>query len=317
MAEKEYLSPSEVRSDNVIDNKLNALGLIGLTQLFESKQQNENLTFEIKELKEQHHLKTTQMQEQLQQLIDENNRLKMEREAKERAKTQRKAKKRKPKLRSPIQTTDYDTVMSCVNNQNTLKAAKTRIALTILFLTGIRVGNLRTIYVSDLKQMYNKGDLIIQSIKSKTNKPLIYPNNKAFNYYLNLRKADFDLLFSSFKEEELIWDISREHLTRTINKILKQAGAILNKNLKSHSFRIGMATAVTEHYTIYEAQAILGHARIATTEKYVQSRLTKKDKSKIINKIFLAPPFATDGGASSGPAAGPLMDKRDSTGLDS
>lgn len=169
--------------------------------------------------------------------------------------------------------------MNMVKDKKALLAAKYRIALTIfiLFLTGIRVGNLRTIYLWDLKQLYERKDFIVSAIKIKENKPLVFPPSKAFDVYLSKRNKDFETLFNAYQEDSLVFDYSREHLTRKINSYLKQASVILNKNLKSHSFRIGVATAVADKFSIYEAEAqsMLAHARISTTEKYVQSPLSK------------------------------------------
>lgn len=290
------LQPSErLRLDSVSDLKvlmedvnvkLDKLCLILLHQYLEARDANQGLVTQMEGLKHSYEVELLELTRCMQELVKEKERLEKERIEKERKRKVRKEKGKKVRLRSPVKPGDYTQIMLCVRERKPLNSALLRVGMTVLFLTGIRVSNLRFITLSDLSQLFDGKDFIIPSIKTKDNKLLSFPANEAFAFYLDQRRPDFSIISKSLGPSDIVWGFSREHLTRKINKVLKEAGVLLNKNLKSHSFRIGLATSVAEKHTIYEAQAILGHARISTTERYVHSRLSKSKKQGILNSAF-------------------------------
>jgi integrase len=188
--------------------------------------------------------------------------------------------------RAAITLEDYDTAQTLANSPNKIAQASDKIALCLLFLTGLRISNLRLITVGDLERFYMGSDLSVCLIKTKNGVNITYPYNKAYRHYLRQLKPEFTLFFSQ-KADKLrpAWDIARETLTRRINKILKKTSVVVGKNIKSHSFRIALCTEVTEAFTIRHAQQILGHANIATTERYARGTLKKQDKIKILMNV--------------------------------
>jgi len=57
---------------------------------------------------------------------------------------------------------------------------------------------------------------------------------------------------------------------------------LTGQNIKSHSFRIGLCNEITEKFSIREAQQILCHASIETTERYMRGTMNNKTKQKIL-----------------------------------
>ncbi len=164
------------------------------------------------------------------------------------------------------------------------------LAICLLFLTDLRISNLRNISVGDLRRFIKGKDLVVSLIKSKSKNLTVYPYNKSYGYYLKPLKADFDLFLKKRADfMKPAWTIARETLTRRINKILKKASIKLQRNIKSHSFRIGIATTATERHTIHKAQQIMGHSAISTTQKYARGTLNRREKAKILADIT-APP---------------------------
>jgi site-specific recombinase XerD len=79
--------------------------------------------------------------------------------------------------------------------------------------------------------------------------------------------------------------ISREHLTRQVNFVLKQYSQNENKFIRSHSARVSM---ITDTYNMTKdillAKNLVGHKNIKSTELYIQNSLSeiKKYFKKII-----------------------------------
>jgi site-specific recombinase XerD len=204
---------------------------------------------------------------------------------KEARRAKNKNRKRLP-LRAAITPEDYNIVMEQAKSIKPLSRASDKIAICLLFLTGLRISNLKEIKVGELKRFLKGHDLVVSLIKTSTGSSAVYPYNKSYAYYFRRLRKDFIVFFKNKRDSSKpAWPIARETLTRRINKILKRASIILEKNLKSHSFRIGIATAVPEDYTLQKAQQVLGHANIATTQKYARGTLKKREKAKILARV--------------------------------
>ena len=77
-----------------------------------------------------------------------------------------------------------------------------------------------------------------------------------------------------------------KHVIKTINKILKPFGDKYKCNLKSHSFRIGLVTALFQRkVTSTIIQEIMGHKSLATTLSYNRYQSTQTEKLQALSKI--------------------------------
>lgn len=74
--------------------------------------------------------------------------------------------------------------------------------------------------------------------------------------------------------------MSREYLDKRLNTILKHVSKKTHKNIKTHSFRIGLTTALIEAVGIDVASKAIGHADIRTTEMYNRRTLTMNEITK-------------------------------------
>jgi len=84
---------------------------------------------------------------------------------------------------------------------------------------------------------------------------------------------------------ELPTPISREHLTREMNSILKIVSSKTGKYLRTHSCRASFITDMTNFSNnILTAKTMVGHEKLSSTERYTRGDLSaaKKENWRII-----------------------------------
>lgn len=83
---------------------------------------------------------------------------------------------------------------------------------------------------------------------------------------LCVAKPQKDLLLLRTKgDEESPFALSREHLNRSLNAVLKKASEAHGKHIRTHSFRINLADRIINQKGLIAAQKVLGHKSINTT----------------------------------------------------
>ena len=75
-----------------------------------------------------------------------------------------------------------------------------------------------------------------------------------------------------------------ENLDRKLNQVLKHTPKVVKKNLKTHSFRVGLTTSLIEVGGIEVAQKIIGHSNLATFAVYNRTHYKEKDFLRLMNK---------------------------------
>jgi site-specific recombinase XerD len=150
----------------------------------------------------------------------------------------------------------------------------------------MRVTNLQKVYYTHLNSLLNK-----QSITQiKTGQSLIqqiYPWQSGYSKIISNVEADIKLLIDSKKDEEGPFTMSREHLNRGLNEVLKKASIVLGKHLRTHSFRINMATEIISQYSPVAAQKVLGHSNINTTMKYDRGGFSQREAAQVIRSVVV------------------------------
>lgn len=73
--------------------------------------------------------------------------------------------------------------------------------------------------------------------------------------------------------------LSREHLTRQINNVLKEYSKTRNKFLRSHSARVNFITSIYETTKdIHKTQHMTGHKSLGSIQRYIHSSLSDEDR---------------------------------------
>ena len=141
----------------------------------------------------------------------------------------------------------YDTLLE-VAKGSTYSKIRLRVALCILFITGISLNTLLCLRVSQLTTIREEGWIAIDkpSLESSLSKAHLTEIGKTI---LQKREEDFTTLFLNKTADDFVFTsqrkpsnrLARETLTREINKI---TSSVSNEfvNITSYSFRIGEIT---------------------------------------------------------------------------
>lgn len=245
---------------------------------------NEESEFRYNSLYMQH----LKLQQQVQELLDAQNEAKRMLEEKEARKLKRKEAKKRP-IREMVSLNDFEFVLNHVTGLTPEITSIRRLALALLYLTGLRVSNLLELKIQHGLDLFSKGQTRIPLIKGGEQRHVLILGGDS-RRYLKAFRVDFetikgknrkgtDSIFSSPKTPEKPYD-ARE-FDRVLNKILKKAGNKLEKELKTHSFRATFITDLLETTSIHEVKDYVGHRSIATTLEYNRSPLSIPKKHEI------------------------------------
>lgn len=231
-------------------------------------------------------------------LVDEAKALKNEKDQKLRLKEKRQKAKKKATL-DIVSSQEYKEIINCVNNvyQGELSRARAKIAILLLYLTGLRISNLLTLRWRDFFELRDKGETLVQLIKkgeqrhflniSTTGQKMLQDLTEEINILKERTKFQEDgPLFTPSRNQQQFAEgtcLARSKFTNFVNAVLIEASKKLKKNLRSHSFR---ATFVTDllinQNPIHVVKDLLGHKNIATTIQYKRNPLTRKEVRSVM-----------------------------------
>ena len=291
-----------LKSDCQIEGKLTKIGLLTLQGQSHTndllKQGFGGLALQNAQLLEQNgnlknDLETIQQNMQtLMQKLEEMNKEKM---SIEQAKLRRKNRKRLPK-RDPITKEIFGILINefgTGNYKNAYTRSRTKIALTLLLITGVRISELLPLKAHQIATLFTHNQIAIDRAKRgpASHKAFVSPEGRIL--LKNVRK-DFEILLFNKNNESFIFTpqysnkpLKREAFTREINGFIRNASKKMDKEpvLTSHSFRIGYISQLwRDEKDIEFVRQVIGHAKIDTTSKYVDE-LSDEEKQQRIDKI--------------------------------
>ena len=170
----------------------------------------------------------------------------------------RKLLKSKLLKRDPMSIEIYKALLKAAKGSKYAKI-RLRVAFCILFLTGIKLKVLLSLRVYQLTTLREEGWIAVDeySIESTDSKGYL---TKSGRIYLKEREEDFKSLFSNKTSNDFIFTserkpdirLSRETLTREINKVMSRVSRELIENPKitTYSFRAGAITEFWENPNI-------------------------------------------------------------------
>lgn len=159
-------------------------------------------------------------------------------------------------------------------------------AITVLFLTGIRVSELENIKLSDIDHAILKRELFVYQGKNKKTRLI----NISKNGVQDLREVFSESLNKSIDRDVYILHhfnnlksgLSKGYITDMLNSFLLEN---LGDRYSSHSFRKGLINDLLERgWAISQVQKIIGHRHISTTVIYADE-LTDDERIKIISTV--------------------------------
>jgi len=233
-----------------------------------------------------------QLKQQLDDVIKELNTIKQEREEKAARKEAWTNRKRLPK-RDPMTAEIYTELMRAAEGPTYIQL-RTRIALCILGVTGIRINELLPLKVSQLKTLFKENWIAIDRSKRGPS------NHKAFltkegKKIMHDRQKDFELIFLIKEPNSYLFTAESNHykpldrvvITRDVNKVMREVSNQLpgKPNITSHSFRIGYITQLWKDSKDIEfVKQTIGHRNLDTTSAYV-NKLSDQERQKRIDQL--------------------------------
>lgn len=233
-----------------------------------------------------------QLKQQLDEVLKELNAIKEEREAKAARQKAWANRKRLPK-RDPINYEIYKLLLE-ENEAPSYVATRTRVAVCILTITGIRISELLPLKVVQLQTLVEEGWISIDRLKRGP------ANHKAFltkegKRIVKARKKDFDTLFLMKEKDSYVFTsdrnpnqmLQRQTLTMDVNKVTKAVSHSLPEkpNITSHSFRIGYISQLWKNTKDIEfVRQAIGHSTIDSTSSYV-SQMSDQERQNRISSI--------------------------------
>ena len=233
---------------------------------------------------------TDQLQQQLDEVTKELNRIKQEREDKVARRAKWAKRKRLPK-RDPVNSEIYNLLIKECEDP-TYIATRTRIAICLLTVTGIRIGELLALKVHQLETLLNEGWISIDRLKKGP------ANHKAFltsegKKIIKLRKRDFEFLFLMKTKDSYVFTserkpnqmLRRQTITTDVNKVMHSVSNLLpsKPNITSHSFRIGYISQLWKDTKDIEfVRQTIGHRSLHSTSAYVTDMADEERQNRIL-----------------------------------
>ena len=230
-----------------------------------------------------------QLKEQLDEVLKELNAVKKEREKKA-ARREKWAKRKRLPKRDPITSEIYNLLIK-ESEDPTYIATRTRIAICLLTVTGIRIGELLSLKVGQLETLVEEGWISIDRLKRGP------ANHKAFltsegKKIVKARKRDLEFLFLMKNKDSYVFSsdrkptqmLQRQTITMDVNKVMHSVSNLLpsKPNITSHSFRIGYISQLWKDTKDIEfVRQTIGHRNLNATSAYV----TDMDDEERQNRI--------------------------------
>ena len=230
--------------------------------------------------------------QQLDIVVTELNQIKQEREEKAARQDKWAKRKRLPK-RDPMTAEIYTELMRAAEGPTYIQL-RTRIALCILAVTGIRINELLPLKVSQLETLFKENWIAIDRSKRgpSSHKAFLTKEGKKI---IQDRQKDFQLIFLIKEPDSYVFtpevnhskQLDRVSITRDVNKVMWEVSNQLpgKLNITSHSFRIGYITQLWKDSKDIEfVKQTIGHRNLDTTSAYV-NKLSDQERQKRISQL--------------------------------
>ena len=233
-----------------------------------------------------------ELNQQLEMVVSELNVIKKEREEKAAGKKAWSNRKRLPK-RDPINSEMYNLLIKESEGPGYIPT-RTRIALCLLTVTGIRISELLPLKVDQLETLLEEGWISIDRLKKGP------ANHKAFltregKKLVKARKKDFEFLFLMKDKDSYVFTsdrkpnqmLRRETTTMDINRVMHAVskGLPSQPKITSHSFRIGYISQLWKDTRDIEfVRQTIGHGSLNSTSGYL-NQMTDQERENRISSI--------------------------------
>jgi integrase len=201
-------------------------------------------------------------------------------------------KKKRPKhkaeiLRDPLTKNIYNDIMTSPkpNQTHLITWDRFKLACTLLFYTGMRVGESGRVSEKMIRELIELGYSNLYQPKVNVFRKLI-ASDPLIEMLKHLKKERLNI----FKQEEdLLYPTINTDTTgyiRLINKYLKPYQTKYGLVIKSHSFRVNFVTQTLKYNSPEVARQLIGHRDIRSTLTYNRNKVQPKEAKDLLNKAF-------------------------------
>lgn len=223
----------------------------------------------------------------LEAALAELNILKKEREKKAILKETRANRKRLAK-RQPMTLEIYNLLIRYTTSPN-YRSVRLRIALCLLFVTGIRINELLSLKVYQLQTLLDyhwisidrskRGPSSHKAFLTQEGVKVVKEREKDFKFLFHMKNSDSYVFTSELHHDRML---RRETITRDVNQVMRSVSRSLADQplMTSHSFRIGYISKLWRYTKDIEfVRQSIGHRRLDTTSSYV-TRLSDQERQE-------------------------------------
>ena len=190
-------------------------------------------------------------------------------------------------MRHPFNIKMLHKALENMNSNTSFQEKRAVICMTLLFITGCRINELRNFNYKMIMDLYKYGTVYILGYKTKTTRRVDISDYQKleFEKVLPLIRDFYDKVpkKSHVLSKTNGKDMSNKGAIKWMNKHLNNFNSDGELNIKSHSFRINYVTSIMKKYPVNIAQTIIGHKRVDTTMRYDRNILTSDAVKEILN----------------------------------
>lgn len=195
-------------------------------------------------------------------------------------------------LRDTITLDDFEYILTLCPPK-TYKNNRKRLALGLLYMTGLRVSNLLILTVKNVQSLLSEGCMQI-TLNKRGDKRHRIELSAAGVTFINRLKKEFKKLSKGKTINQFIFTaqsdnskpISRENYDKELNITLKEASVVLGKHLRTHSFRATFITDLLKSTPLHKVRDIIGHKDIKSTFTYSRGALTREHINKVMEDLM-------------------------------
>lgn len=163
-------------------------------------------------------------------------------------------------------------------NERLLAYSRFRVAITLLWFTGLRINETRLFKKSEITALIEEGTLqVYQSKVNKDREILLPPSGRDA---LEILQDDIRRVYKN--HETLSGNASPCSWIRFLNRRLVAYTDGLYKNVRSHSFRINYTTSLLRKAPLQLVAELLGHRDIKTTLRYNRYLANREERIDIL-----------------------------------
>lgn len=221
----------------------------------------------------------------------------MSRESKALSKLKRANAKRQP-LREALTLEQFETLLTYVEGHS-YKASRIRIALILLYYTGLRVSNLLVLKLFHIQELLHEKETHLPLIKGGSRRHFLSVGTQGKHFLdkyardviaLQQGKTASEFFFTAnpriIKKPGPLKALDRSNFDVELNAVLKKASLHFGKHFRTHSFRATFVTDLLKaEVPIHKVREVIGHSDIKSTSTYQRSSVTQKEVRSIIAAV--------------------------------